>query len=152
MTIVATLNFMTQEKVSLPDAQAHAAQYASVRRAHETELMEDYVELISELLETMGEARSVDVATRMGVSKATVANMIKRLIERGLVEAVPYRSLFLTDAGWAMAKHSRERHAVVFGFLRTLGVSEKVARLDAEGIEHHVSEETLALMRAFIAR
>lgn len=143
---------MTQEKISLPDIESHAAQYATVRRAHETELMEDYVELISELLEGVGEARSVDVATRMGVSKATVANMIKRLIERGLVEAIPYRSLFLTDAGWKMAKRSRERHAVVFGFLRELGVSEAVARQDAEGIEHHVSEETLALMRRFIGR
>lgn len=143
---------MAEKPPSLPDVESHQTQYASVRRAHETELVEDYVELIGELLQSLGEARSVDIARRMGVSKATVANMIKRLIERGLVEAVPYRSLFLTDAGWEMAKQSQERHAVVLEFLLMLGVSEAMARRDAEGIEHHVSEETLHLMRAFCQR
>ncbi|QGM21895.1 manganese-binding transcriptional regulator MntR [Spiribacter sp. 2438] len=141
---------MVERKVPLPDTETHAAQHASVRRAHETELVEDYVELIGELLDNLGEARSVDIANRMGVSKATVANMVKRLGEQGLVEAEPYRSLFLTDAGWRMARQSRTRHAVVFEFLRAMGVSESTARIDAEGIEHHVSEETLALMREYI--
>lgn len=143
---------MTAKNSALPDIESHQTQYATVRRAHETELVEDYVELIGELLESAGEARSVDIARRMAVSKATVANMIKRLIERGLVEAIPYRSLFLTEAGWDMAKRSQERHAVVLDFLRALGVSEVIARMDAEGIEHHVSEETLQLMREFISR
>jgi DtxR family manganese transport transcriptional regulator len=51
-----------------------------------------------------------------------------------------------------MAEASRERHAVVLQFLRTLGVSEDTALSDAEGIEHHVSEETLAAMRARLGR
>lgn len=134
----------------LPDAESHAEQYASVRRAHETELIEDYVELIGELLEAEGEARAVDIARRMGVRQATVAKMIGRLAERGLVTTAPYRSIFLTDEGRTMAQRSRERHAVVLQFLRAIGVSDATARIDAEGLEHHVSDETLEVMRRHI--
>ena len=58
----------------------------------------------------------------------------------------PYRSIFLTDAGRALAEHCRRRHRVVLGFLRAIGVSDEVAATDAEGIEHHVSDETLAAL------
>lgn len=134
----------------LPDVNDHARQYASVRRAHETELIEDYVELIGELLAAEGEARAVDIARRMGVRQATVTKMIGRLSELGLVESLPYRSIFLTEQGRAMAERSRKRHAVVLQFLRAIGVSDATARIDAEGVEHHVSDETLEVMRRHI--
>ncbi len=133
----------------LPPADQHARQHASVREAHETELIEDYVELIAELIDHGGEARAVDIARRLGVRQATVAKMIRRLDERGLVIAEPYRSIFLTEQGRHIAERSRDRHAVVLAFLRAIGVSEMTARIDAEGIEHHVSEETLDVMRHF---
>lgn len=133
----------------LPSTDAHARQHVTVRKAHETELIEDYVELIYELLEQEGEARAVDIARRMGVSQATVTKMLRRLAERELITSEPYRSIFLTQAGRAMAEHSRDRHQVVLRFLRTLGVGDETARIDAEGIEHHVSEETLERMRRF---
>lgn len=120
-----------------------------MRDAHETELVEDYVELIGDLLEHHGEARSTDIASRMGISQATVSKMIRRLKELGLVTSKPYRSLFLTQAGMEMASASRARHAIVLRFLRALGVSDDTARIDAEGMEHHVSEETLEIMRRF---
>lgn len=128
-------------------AATHARQHATVRQVHETELIEDYVELIADLIDATGEARAAEVARRMDVRQATVAKMINRLAERGLVETAPYRPLHLSESGRRMAEHSRERHAVVLRFLRSLGVSEDTARIDAEGIEHHVSEETLELMR-----
>jgi len=133
----------------LPAAELHARQHTSVRKAHETELIEDYLELIYELLTHSGEARAVDIAQRMGVSQTTVAKMIQRLNERGLVHAAPYRSIFLTDEGKQMAEQSRARHMVVLDFLRALGVPDEIARIDAEGIEHHVSDETLEIMAAF---
>ncbi len=135
----------------LPDAADHARQYASVRRAHETELIEDYVELIGDLLAAEGEARAVDIARRMGVRQATVTKMVGRLSELGLVKSLPYRSIFLTDQGQAVAERSRKRHVVVLQFLRAIGVSDATARIDAEGLEHHVSDETLEVMRRFIA-
>ncbi len=128
-------------------AATQARQHATVRQVHETELIEDYVELIADLIDATGEARAAEVARRMDVRQATVAKMINRLAERGLVETAPYRPLHLTDSGRLMAERSRERHAVVLRFLRALGVPEDTARIDAEGIEHHVSEETLELMR-----
>ncbi len=134
---------------ALPPPSQHARQYAAVRDAHETELIEDYVELIGDLLEHNGEARATDVAARMGVTQATVARMVRRLNELGYVSSEPYRSLFLTDEGRRMAAWSRERHAVVLRFLRALGVDDATARIDAEGVEHHVSEKTLALMARF---
>ena len=133
----------------LPPTEQHARQYAAVRDAHETELIEDYVELIGDLIEHKGEARATDVAARMGVSQATVARMVRRLNELGYVSSEPYRSLFLTDEGRRMAAWSRERHAVVLRFFRALGVDDATARIDAEGVEHHVSEKTLKLMERF---
>lgn len=133
----------------LPPPEQHARQYAAVRNAHETELIEDYVELIGDLLEHNGEARATDVASRMGVSQATVARMVRRLNELGYVDNEPYRSLFLTDKGRKMADWSRQRHAIVLRFFRALGVDDATARIDAEGVEHHVSEKTLKLMERF---
>lgn len=128
-------------------ADTHARQHARVRKAHETELVEDYVELIADLIDAKGEARAVEIARRMDVRQATVAKTVRRLREQGLVSSEPYRAIFLTDEGRRMAEASRERHAVVLDFLRWLGVSEETALQDAEGIEHHVSGETLDAMR-----
>lgn len=136
---------------ALPPVDQHARQYTTVRQAHETELIEDYVELIGDLLTHRGEARAADIAARMSVSQATVSKMIRRLNELELVTSRPYRSLFLTESGKAMAARSRQRHDIVLNFLRALGVSDDAARIDAEGMEHHVSDETLGEMQRFIA-
>jgi len=133
----------------MPPVDTQARQHASVREAHETELIEDYVELIADLIDHEGAARAVEIARRMGVRQATVAKMVRRLAEHELVVTEPYRPIFLTQAGRRVAERSRERHAIVLGFLRYLGVSDDTARIDAEGIEHHVSDETLELMRRY---
>lgn len=78
--------------------------------------------------------------------------MLKRLVDDGLVSQKPYRGVFLTETGEKIAVESRERHQTVEDFLRALGVSEDTARIDAEGIEHHVSDETLEAFRRFIGR
>ncbi|MFC5314811.1 manganese-binding transcriptional regulator MntR [Azospirillum rugosum] len=136
--------------VAMPDADRQAANFQRVREAHQTEVAEDYVELIADLIDTTGEARAADIARRLGVAHPTVVKTIARLQRDGLVATQPYRSIFLTDAGRAMAERSRQRHAIVVGFLKTIGVSEETAHRDAEGIEHHVSEETLAAFERII--
>lgn len=136
----------------MPAPDEHARQHANVRHAHETELVEDYVELVADLIDTRGEARAVDLAHRFGVAQATVAKMLRRLVERGLVVREPYRAILLTDAGRELAEQSRRRHALVFEFLRALGVPESAARHDAEGLEHHAGDETLAAMQRFLAQ
>ena len=128
-----------------------AAKFDRIRRAHQSEVAEDYVEMISDLIEETGEARTVDLAARFGVTSPTVNAIVRRLQRENLVEARPYRSIFLTEAGKALAESSRARHQIVRDFLVTIGVPETIAEEDAEGVEHHVSEETLAVFAQITA-
>lgn len=136
----------------LADPRQQAGWFNRVREAHQTETAEDYVELIADLIDVQGEARVVDLASRFGVSHATVNKVVARLNREGLVSNLPYRSLFLTDQGKALALKCKERHKLVLDFLIALGVSPDTAEADAEGVEHHVSEETLSAFRSFIDR
>ena len=122
-----------------------AAKFDRIRRAHQSEVAEDYVEMIADLIAETGEARTVDLAARFGVTSPTVNAIIQRLYREDLVETRPYRSIFLTEAGQALAEAARDRHRIVRDFLVAIGVPETVAEEDAEGIEHHVSAETLAV-------
>lgn len=124
-----------------PEAQAEG--FATVRQAHETEMAEDYVELIAELIETQGEARPVEIAERLGVKPPTVTKNISRLKAAGLVHRELYRAIFLTAEGQALAETCKRRHRIVVAFLCQLGIDEETAERDAEGIEHHVSDQTL---------
>jgi DtxR family manganese transport transcriptional regulator len=135
----------------LPDADTHSLGFRQTREARRGELVEDYVELIADLIEDGNEARQVDIASRLGVAQPTVAKMLARLAAEGLVSRKPYRGVFLTEAGHRMAQETRARHQTVEAFLRSLGVSAETARLDAEGIEHHVSAETLEAFRKALA-
>jgi DtxR family manganese transport transcriptional regulator len=138
--------------MSLPDPEDQARRFARVRAAHRTELQEDYVELIAELIAAQGEARATDLAARLGVTPATVANTLGRLRRDGLIEMRPYRSIFLTSKGIEMAADSRARHLTVVRFLVALGVPPEIAENDAEGLEHHLSSETLTAMSAFAGK
>ena len=133
-------------------ANRQAQRFRRVRDAHQTELAEDYVELISDLIEETGEARVVDLAGRLGVTSATVNNTIARLQRDGLVTSRPYRSIFLTEKGQGVAAAARARHCLVREFLVALGVDSETAEADAEGIEHHVSDATLDAFRAYLRK
>ena len=133
-------------------AKIRSAAFRRIRADHSSELAEDYVELIADLIDEKGEARGSDIALRLGVANATVVKTLKRLQDMGLVTQEPYRSIFLTGDGWKMAEDGRRKHKIVEAFLLALGVSEETARIDSEGIEHHVSEETLRAMARFLAR
>ena len=130
-------------------AEAEARRHRRTRDAHSSERAEDYVEVIADLLEQDGEARAVDIARRLGVSHVTVIKTVARLQKNGLVTTRPYRSIFLTDNGERLAKEVRRRHRIVVEFLLTLGVRSETAWTDAEGIEHHVSAETLEAFQQF---
>jgi DtxR family manganese transport transcriptional regulator len=122
------------------------------RQEHSQETAQDYVEMIAELIETTGEARVIDLARRLGVTHVTVSRTLRRLRREGLVTFLPYRSIFLTAAGRRLAEEARHRHEVVVEFLQSLGVPSAVAQSDAEGIEHHVSRETLEAFEKHLKR
>ena len=138
-----------RKTTQLVNVEEHVEGFRQVREAHRRELIDDYVELISDLIREVGEARQVDMAARLGVSQPTVAKMLKRLASVGLIEMIPWRGVFPTPEGEKLAQESRERHQLVENFLLVLGVSPEIARRDAEGMEHHVSEETLVKFREF---
>ena len=139
-------------------ADLHVAGFRQARAARRAALVEDYVELIADLHDAGGEARQVDIAARLGVAQPTVAKTLKRLAEEGFVAqrspsyGLSARGVSLTARGRALALRSRERHRLVERFLLSLGVTAETARRDAEGLEHHVSRETLDAFARFVAR
>lgn len=120
------------------------------RDDHATELAEDYVEAIAELIETEGACRLVNLAAHFGVTHVTANRTVGRLQRDGLVTTEPYAPIELTAKGKRLAKASQRRHEIVYRFLLGLGVSKKTAAADSEGIEHHVSPETLRKMQHFL--
>ena len=150
--------FMPKSKISIPrrpkkgfplqtDAQASAMRHT--RKVHAMETAQDYVEAVAELTASLGEARATDLAKRLGVTHVTVIRTVARLQRDGYLSTIPYRSIFLTEKGSKLAEESRSRHQIVEDFLKALGVPAAIAQTDAEGIEHHVSPETLAAFKRF---
>jgi DtxR family manganese transport transcriptional regulator len=134
------------------DKEKPSNRFARAREAQAAVLLEDYVEMIGDLIEEFGEARVADIAERMGVSQPTATKSIARLKREGLATSRPYRGVFLTDEGAVLAKRVRARHRTVVAFLVKLGVPEDIAELDAEGIEHHVSQVTLDVFDRVVAK
>ncbi|MFH1556763.1 MAG: manganese-binding transcriptional regulator MntR [Pseudomonadota bacterium] len=142
----------TSREKPLPDADTHSLGFRQAREARRGALVEDYIELIADLIDDGHEARQVDIAARLGVAQPTVAKMLARLVADGLVTRKPYRGVFLTDAGRKVAHEARERHQIVEAFLLSLGINAETARIDAEGIEHYVSTETLDAFRRMMKK
>ena len=135
-------------------AQAKTAKrsqpFDRTRHDHASETAEDYVEAIASLIEEKGVCRGADLAKHFGVSHVTVTKTVLRLKREGLAEAAAYRPIHLTAKGRRMAKAAKRRHQIVFAFLQALGVSDAVATIDSEGIEHHVSGETLKAFQRYL--
>ncbi|HEY1365113.1 MAG TPA: manganese-binding transcriptional regulator MntR [Xanthobacteraceae bacterium] len=137
-------------RLKLPAELTQARRFGKARSARSTALLEDYVELIADLLASTGEARPTDIARRLGVSHPTAVNAIARLKREALATARPYRGVFLTEKGQALATRVRARHRLVVNVLLALGVPAEAAEADAEGIEHHVSEVSLKAFARFL--
>jgi len=138
--------------LSEADEVAHARRFGQARTGRSSAVLEDYAELISDLLAAGGEARTVDIARRIGVTHATAVKAIARLRREGLATGRPYRGVFLTAAGHALAERVRARHRLVVAVLVAIGVPVEDAESDAEGIEHYVSDATLAAFEEFVAK
>ncbi|MDR3422045.1 MAG: manganese-binding transcriptional regulator MntR [Xanthobacteraceae bacterium] len=140
----------TGQTNDLPSESDQAQRFSKARAAQASALFEDYAELISDLLATEGEARPTDIARRLGVSHATVIKTITRLKKAGVATSRPYRGIFLTEAGQALAARVRSRHRLVVEVLLAIGVPTEAAEADAEGIEHYVSETTIEAFDRFL--
>jgi Mn-dependent DtxR family transcriptional regulator len=115
-----------------------------------TTRMEDYLEVIYELITKKGYATTVDISDYLNVSSPSVTKMLQRLNESGHVNYERYRGISLTESGVAIAKNMHDRHGILADFLKMIGVGEDTANRDAEGIEHHLHPETLKKLEEFI--
>jgi DtxR family manganese transport transcriptional regulator len=112
--------------------------------------VEDYLEVVYELVQKKGYARSADIAERLDVKSASVTGMLQRLHGMGLIVYERYRGLSLTRKGERLARSVQQRHRTILKFLRILGIEEKIAKSDAEGIEHHVHKPTIDRMSRLV--
>jgi Mn-dependent DtxR family transcriptional regulator len=108
-----------------------------------TAAIEDYLERILELIDTKGYARVVDIAALLGISQASVTNMVQRMDAEGLIQYEKYRGLILTASGRSVAQQIALRHGLLSEFLSLLGVDDTTIQHDVEGMEHHISPKTL---------
>jgi Mn-dependent DtxR family transcriptional regulator len=104
---------------------------------------EDYLERIHELIEEKGYARVVDIASSLHVKQASVTSMVQKLGELGYVNYEKYRGLILTDKGREVATKIQKRHETLSRFFSLLGLDAATQQADIEGIEHHLSAETV---------
>src|SRR6266478_2050834 len=114
--------------------------------------VEDYLEQILDLINTKGYARVADIAQGLRISQASVTNMVQRLDAEGLLKYEKYRGLVLTTAGETLARNIMKRHQLLSDFLRMLGINEEVIYHDVEGMEHHISPQTLRAIEALLSQ
>ena len=131
------------------NVEFNSNRFEQVRNARNTETAEDYTEMIADLIRETGEARAVDLAKHFGVTGPTVNSIVRRLVREELVISKPYRSIFLTKKGQILADYCKKRHEIVYNFLIKIGVNSETAKNDAEGLEHHVSTETLDVFEKY---
>lgn len=114
--------------------------------------MEDFLEKIYDTVERKGYVRMTDLAALLRLKPPTVTRMVQKLGDRGLVHYERYRGLTLTPQGAAVGRFLSQRHAVLEEFLGFLGCTDPaIVYHDVEGIEHHLSPDTLARIRHFVA-
>lgn len=117
-----------------------------------SEANEDYLERISELLTEKGYARVSDMAERLSIKPASVTKMVQKLEQMGYIKREPYRGFTLTVLGRKVGKRISHRHLILKEFLTLLGVSGKVMQKDIEGLEHHLSDESVKALERMISR
>ena len=105
--------------------------------------LEDYLEAIYNLNDEKGYVSAADISDRLGVKPPTVSSMVVNLAKKGYLEHERYRGMRLTPSGEKVAKSVIKRHQVISGLISMLGVDDRTAYVDTEGIEHHVHPSTL---------
>jgi Mn-dependent DtxR family transcriptional regulator len=114
-----------------------------VPSAKPSQSAEDYLERIHELIESKGTAHVADIAQSLNVGQPSVTSMVQKLADDGYLRYEKYRSITLTDEGRAVALHIRDRHIVLANFFTLFGLDDETQARDIEGIEHHLSPDTL---------
>jgi DtxR family manganese transport transcriptional regulator len=136
----------------VPKTESNSTPHQRTRRDHSTETAEDYVEAVAEIIAERASCRLVDLAEYFAVSHVTANRIVARLQKGGLLSTEPYQPIELTAKGKRLAVRCHPRHDIVYRFLLSIGIDEKTAAIDAEGIEHHVSPKTLRQFEKLVER
>jgi len=129
---------------SIKNANSSKKVYDSTAR------MEDYLEVIFELVQNKGYATTVDISKYLNVRSPSVTKMVQRLDENGLLEYEKYRGIRLTEKGIQIAISTRKKHELLSEFFRLIGVDKETADKDAEGLEHHLHPESIKKLEKFV--
>ncbi len=127
----------------------------SIKEAHKStkgdySRVEDYLEVISELVELKGYANTIEISRYLNVSAPSVTKMLQRLDENGYLEYEKYKGINLTQKGNAVADTVRQKHGILLEFFKMLGINHEIANQDTEGIEHHLNPQTIRQLRKFV--
>jgi Mn-dependent DtxR family transcriptional regulator len=106
--------------------------------------------VIYELVQSKGYATTVDISQYLNVSSPSVTKMVQRLDEAGMLIYEKYRGIRLTERGISIAVGIRNRHGTLSEFFRLIGVDEKTANEDAEGLEHHLHPESIKKLEKLV--
>ena len=123
-----------------------AKKAVSTPSAAQTRAAEDYLEQIHNLIQQKGYARVVDIAANLGISQASVTAMIQKLDAAGHLLHDRYRAVALTDQGRAVGQAIAHRHDVLSRLLTSFGIDPETVHRDVEGMEHHMSRQTLQVL------
>ncbi|WP_040951372.1 transcriptional regulator MntR [Gorillibacterium massiliense] len=115
-----------------------------------TPSMEDYLERIYKLIDEKGYARVSDIAEGLEVHPSSVTKMIQKLDKDNYLVYEKYRGLILTAKGKKMGKRLMDRHKLLETFLTVIGVQEENIYKDVEGIEHHLSWDSITCIETLI--
>jgi DtxR family transcriptional regulator, manganese transport regulator len=149
--VVLLMNKLSEVTGLDKDNRLVAIRYAnSVKKEDRTDRMEDYLEVIYELVQEKGYATTVDISSYLNVSSPSVTKMMQKLDETGYLKYEKYRGIKLTNEGVRIARNIRNRHGLLAEFFMIIGVDEEIANNDAEGIEHHLHPETMKKLEEFI--
>jgi Mn-dependent DtxR family transcriptional regulator len=135
--------------------EKRAERLESIKEAHKSaktdfSRIEDYLEVISELVELKGYANTIDISRYLTVSAPSVTKMLQKLAEGGYLEYEKYRRISLTQKGSSLAEAVRQKHGTLLEFFKMLGISHDIANQDVEGIEHHLNPQTIKQLRKFV--
>mgnify|MGYP001255826193 FL=1 len=127
----------------------------SIKAAHKSEKtissrVEDYLEVISELVDMKGYATTLDISRYMNVSAPSVTKMLKKLDSDDYLEYEKYYGIDLTEKGQRVADNIKQKHGILLEFFEILGIGKDIANQDAEGIEHHLNPKTIRQIRKFV--
>ena len=149
------MKFISKDVLRTKLVKKSSKRLESIKAAHKSEKpdstrMEDYLEVISELVDMKGYATTLDISRYMNVSAPSATKMLKRLDENGYLEYEKYHGIILTKKGTQLADAIRQKHSILLEFFEILNIGQEIANQDTEGLEHHLNPKTIRQLRKYI--